>query len=132
MRTHTNPPFYSQLVLDIRGEVTFPRIRNLSEMTPPSTRKKLYDKARGRIKSNKVISRLTYCPKKHKQRKIKDMRQSLQNKKLPQAKVPSPPSTKLKFASFNVNGLGIDTCWSVQQLLDTRGFDVRNIIAAGV
>ena len=93
-------------------------------MTPSSTRKKLYDKATGRIKSNKVISRLTYCPKKHKQRKIKDMRQSraFKIKKIPQSKVPSSlPSTKLKFASFNVNGLGIDTCWFLLSVKPSRG-----------
>ena len=93
-------------------------------MPPPSTRKKLHDKAKGRLKSNKVISRLTYCPQKHKQLKTKNLRQKLQNRNLPQSPIPLPPPTKLKFGSFNVNGLGIDTCWSVQQLLDTRGFDV--------
>ena len=36
------------------------------------------------------------------------------------------PVTKetLKFGSFNVNGLDIEARWAVEQLLDTRGFDV--------
>ena len=94
-------------------------------MTPPSVRKKLYDKSKQRVKTNKIVSRLTYCPSKHKQKNVRDMRLRLQKKVLPLPDSQVPPSTKLKFGSFNVNGLGIDTCWSVQQLLSTRGFDVN-------
>ena len=97
-------------------------------MAPPSTRKKLRDKVRQRLKTNKVISRLTYSPSKHKQRKRKDLRQSLQNRQLSEPKA-TPPSTEVKFGSLNVNGLGFDTCWSVQQLLVTHGFDVRFIFS---
>ena len=93
-------------------------------MTPPSTRKKLHDKAKHRVKSNKVVSRLTYCPSKHKQRHTRDLRLRLQKTVFPLPNPSVPPSTKLKFGSFNVNGPGIDTCWSVQQLLSTREFDV--------
>ena len=97
-------------------------------MTPPSARKKVHERARLKIKTNKVVSRLTYCPKKHKQKDMKILRQRLQNKPVPRVKALKALSTKLKFGSFNVNGLGFDTCWSVQQLLTTRGFDVRNLL----
>ena len=97
-------------------------------MTPPSARKKVHERARLKIKTNKVVSRLTYCPKKHKQKDMKILRQRLQNKPVPRVKALKALSTKLKFGSFNVNGLGFDTCWSVQQLLTTRGFDVRYLL----
>ena len=97
-------------------------------MTPPSARKKFYERARLKVKTNKVISRLTYCPQKHKQKGVKMLRQRLQNKPVPRVKALKASSTKLKFGSFNVNGLGFDTCWSVQQLLTTRGFDVRYLL----
>ena len=97
-------------------------------MTPPSTRKKIYDKARHKLKTNKVIARLTYCPMKHKQKGRRVLRQRLQNKSLPKENKTETVLTNLKFGSFNVNGLGLDTCWSVQQLLTSRGFDVRYLL----
>ena len=33
----------------------------------------------------------------------------------------------LKFGSINVNGLDIEARWAVEQLLDTKGFDVSNV-----
>ena len=96
-------------------------------MTPPASRKQLYANARHRVKTNKVISRLAYNPRKHKQKRVKDMRQALQMKMQREPPQASTPSIKVKFGSINVNGLSFDTCWAVEQLLVTRGFDVRNI-----
>ena len=94
-------------------------------MTPPHRKRNAqHFRARKKLQTNKVLDRLTYCPQKHKQKKRRELRQSLQNKSLKEPQV-MVPSTKVKFGSLNVNGLGMDTCWSVQQLLLTRGFDVR-------
>jgi hypothetical protein len=93
-------------------------------MTPPKTRHSLQHKARHKIQTTKIMDRLTYSPKKHKQRRVKDMRERLQSKAPPPASKPLPPPTKLKFGSFNVNGLDLEACWAVQELLDKRGFDV--------
>ena len=76
-------------------------------------------KAKHKIQTTKIMDRLTYSPKKHKQRKIREMRERLQRKAL------LPAS---KFGSFNVNGLDLEACWAVQQLLDKRGFDVSCIL----
>ena len=51
------------------------------------------------------------------------MRQKLQTRTLPTIKPPDAKQT-LKFASFNVNGLDLEVGWTIQQLLQTRGYDV--------
>ena len=74
---------------------------------------------------NKILDRLTYNPARHKQRKVKEMRQRLQQKSISSPK-PAKISPKMKFGSFNVNGLSVDASWAVQQLLKDRNFDVRS------
>ena len=85
-------------------------------------------KTKHKIQTTKIMDRLTYSPQKHKQRKVKEMRERLQRKAPPPASKPLPPPTTLKFGSFNVNGLVLEACWAVQELLDKRGFDVSNIL----
>ena len=77
--------------------------------------------------SKRVVDRLTYNPAKHKQREKRELRKKLQNKILPDPK-PVSPSKRIKFGSFNVNGLSVEATWAVQQLLETRDFDVRYIL----
>ena len=85
-------------------------------------------KQQGRLaykRTTKIIDRLTYSPARHKNKKVRDMRAKLQARK------PSIPTRvikeeKLKFGSFNVNGLDIEVSWAVQQLLQNRGFDVSS------
>ena len=74
--------------------------------------------------SKKVVDRLTYNPVKHKQRKTRELREKLQQKTLPLPK-PLVPTTKMKFGSFNVNGLIVEATWAVQKLIETQDFDVR-------
>ena len=69
--------------------------------------------------SSKVVDRLTYNPTKHKQRKTRELRQKLQQKTLPIPKT-LEPKTKMKFGSFNVNGLNVEATWAVQRLVETR------------
>ena len=78
---------------------------------------------RHKARTNKIIDRLTYSPNKHKQKKTKDLRKKLQAKTLPDS-LPLAPLKTLKFGSFNVNGLDIESSWAVEQLLDRRGYDV--------
>ena len=54
--------------------------------------------------SNKLVDRLTFNPKKHKQKEKRNLRQQLQKKSIP-TEIPKTPSTSLKFGSFNINGL---------------------------
>ena len=73
------------------------------------------------------MDRLIYCPKKHKDKKRREMRQQLQAK-VQTSPTPSTSDNKytMKFGSFNVNGLDIEARWAVEELLNTRGFDVSN------
>ena len=73
--------------------------------------------------ARKIIDRLTYNPKKHKQKKTRAMRQKLQEQIQPTPKPIITPTT-ITFGSMNVNGLDVEASWAVQQLLHHRGFDV--------
>ena len=74
-------------------------------------------------RTSKIVDRLTYSPSKHKNKQRRKMRESLSAR---EPQVIDAPATKetLKFGSFNVNGLDIEARWAVEQLLDTRSFDV--------
>ena len=93
-------------------------------MTPPKIQRTLEYNARKKLQTNKIMDRLTYSPVKHKQRKVKELRQRLQKKpSIHEPRITTPP-IKTKFGSFNVNGLNLEACWAVQELLEKRGFDV--------
>ena len=85
--------------------------------------KNQYNNRHKKSKSNKIISKLTYNPIKHKQKVTKILRQKLQQKTITISE-PVPPPTFIKFGSFNVNGLDLEAAWAVEQLLKQRGFDV--------
>ena len=69
----------------------------------------------------------TFNPMKHKQKEKRNLRQELQKKSIP-TQIPKTPSTSLKFGSFNINGLDLETSWAAGELLEKRGFDVRKTI----
>ena len=72
---------------------------------------------------NKLVDRLTYSPKRHKQKETKKLRKKLQDKSLPSTS-PTTPAPTLLFGSFNVNGLDLEAAWAIDQLIDRRGYDV--------
>ena len=76
-----------------------------------------------RKRTTKFIDRLTYSPTKHKNKKIKNMRDKLQARK-PVTTKPDVQNTNIRFGSFNVNGLDLEVGWAIEQLLSNRGFDV--------
>ena len=78
---------------------------------------------RVKIRTAKVMDRLTICPGKHKQKVTRKRRQE-QKKKRVFSDRPPPPKSVLKFGSFNVNGLDLETLWAVEQLLRDNEFDV--------
>ena len=81
---------------------------------------------RAKAQTNKIVSKLTYSPAKHKNKVIKHMRLRLQEKAM-HAPAPPQPKTVLKFGSFNVNGLDMEVSWAVHQLIQKRGFDVIKV-----
>ena len=76
-----------------------------------------------RVRTAKIMDRLTYTQPKHKRKETRKLRKTLQEKKVPPPK-PTISRQAMKFGSFNVNGLNLEAGWAVQQLLNTRGFDV--------
>ena len=56
------------------------------------------------------------------------MIEKLQHRKPIEMSVKPQSKARVKFGSFNVNGLDIEVAWAVQQILLSRGFDVRNFI----
>ena len=80
-------------------------------------------KVKVRIRTNKIMDRITYNPNKHKNKARIELRKSLQQKSLKPQPPPAPPTT-LSFGSLNVNGLDLEAAWAVEQLLITKGFDV--------
>jgi hypothetical protein len=92
-------------------------------MTKPD-RNKRHLIARQKPQTAKILDRLTYNPKKHKQKFIRSQRKLLQEKITPKTPTPNIQSSSIKFGSFNVNGLDLETNWAVNELLERREFDV--------
>lgn len=90
--------------------------------TPSQRNKRHYYKRKP--PSKKIVDRITYDPNKHKQSKARNMRKKLQEQPIQPQAAPKAPPAKIKLGSFNVNGLDVESSWAVQQLLQSRGFDV--------
>ena len=95
---------------------------------PDSQRSRRMTNKKDKKSTSKIIARLTYIPKKHKQKVTRKLRQKLQEKPLPDQPLQTPPPETLLFGSFNINGLSLETSWSVTQLLQKRGYDVSKNI----
>lgn len=77
-----------------------------------------------RIKTNKIIGRLTYSPEKHKQKFTKAQRSKLASRPPDKTPKPSPTTPSLTFGSLNVNGLDLEAHWAVTELLKSHNLDV--------
>ena len=88
-----------------------------------SNRNSRHAEARSKLRTNKIIDRLTFNPKKHKQKKTRELRQKLQKKTLKDP-TRSISESSLKFGSFNINGLDFEASWAVEELVKKHGFDV--------
>ena len=83
-------------------------------------------KNRRKIKNSNrrnIRNRLGYSPKVPKWRFNKDSRKVLKARR---SELPSiaEQATRLKFGSFNVRGLDLETAWVIQSIIQHRGFDV--------
>ena len=83
-----------------------------------------FKKRQKKLQTNKVLDRITFNPKVHKQKKMKRLRQALQQREIEDPPSTRPSSPSIKFGSFNVNGLDIETSWAVGELLREHEFDV--------
>ena len=78
-----------------------------------------------KLQTNKVVDRITYNPRKHKQKVTRSLRQRLQASRFPAPGTPHQTTT-LKFGSFNLNGLDLETSWAVEELVKKHEFDVSS------
>ena len=83
-----------------------------------------YEALQRKADTRKIVGRITYNPVKHKQHKVKALRRKLQEKNIPSTPTAKVPPKKLKFGSFNINGLDVEAAWAIDKLVKERGFDV--------
>ena len=81
---------------------------------------------RDKIRTAKLLDKITYNPLVHKQKVKRKLRQELQARLVDsQADSQDYQSYRnMKFGSINVNGLEIDANWAIRNIIDQRGFDV--------
>ena len=80
-----------------------------------------------RIRTKRIIDRLTYEPEKHKQKFVKDLRDKL-SKKRPRGNVSVATETELKIGAMNVQGLDGETNAAITDLINDRGLDVSKLL----
>ena len=82
--------------------------------------------ANARVKTRKIIGRLTYSPEKHKQSFTNSLRKKLAAR--PPGQEPKPPETvpEMIFGSMNVNGFDQEAHWAISQLLVLHSLDVSH------
>ena len=80
-----------------------------------------------RLRTKKIIGRLTYSPEKHKQKFKKSLRNDLASR--PPERAPKVPRTEtfITFGSLNINGLGHEAHWAVTELIKNHNIDVSSI-----
>ena len=83
------------------------------------------------IRTNKIRYRLTYVPQKHKQKFKNNLRQKLATRAPSKPPKVTPPKTKIKVGSINLNGLDLEASWAVEQILTKHDLDVRYLLILG-
>ena len=73
-----------------------------------------------------IRQRLNYDPQQPKKKSKRELRSEIRQKQYAEDLSPSEQPSSLKFGSFNVRGLDLETAWVVQDLLHHRGFDVSH------
>ena len=84
-----------------------------------------YRRARTRIRmrTNKILDKITYKPEKHKQKFRKALRKKLQNR--PDApSIPKENVEFIKFGSFNINGIDVESNLAIEKILEQEDLDV--------
>ena len=79
-----------------------------------------------RLRTRKLIGRITYEPAKHKNKYVKSLRRDLATRPFPKPPEPPKQDPALTFGCMNVNGLGQESHWAVTQIIDTHQIDVSN------
>ena len=76
-----------------------------------------------KIRTKKIIDRISYEPKKHKQKFTKSLRAQLASKRV--SNNPSKEDNEMmRFGSINVNGLYQEHHWAIEEVLKDKNLDV--------
>ena len=97
-------------------------------VTGKMSRNSRRSRSRQKLRTAKVLDRITYSPSKHKQKNVRKMRQQLMLRPCISSIDESPTTPSIKFGSFNVNGMDAETFISIQNTLVSRGFDVTLLL----
>ena len=76
------------------------------------------------IQTNKILDRLSYEPKRHKQKFVRKLRLQLQQKQLSLPQKP-PEKSEMKFGSLNINLLDLEASVAVETFIKEKSLDVR-------
>ena len=90
-----------------------------------SVRAQLRYKKKARTRANKNVTRLSYNPKKDKEKTIRALRNRMRGKA--RDHLPRQDFREVKtlhVGSINVNGLDMEASWAVSELLREKEFDV--------
>ena len=81
-----------------------------------------------RVSTNKIVDRITFEPRKHKQKFIRGLRQKLANR-TERSKTDSVcPQPIMTVGSININGLDIEANYAAEALTQKYNLDVRRIL----
>ena len=81
------------------------------------------------LQTNKIVDRILYNPVKHKQKWTRKRRKELMSRATMSRPATEESTTfTLKIGSFNVNGLDLETCYSIEELVKTRQLDVSDML----
>ena len=80
---------------------------------------------RNKTATNKSIDKLTYCPKKHKQKFVRKLRQQLQATTVAANVKSKEPVKVLKFRSWNLDGIEAGTIETLENMIEQEDLDVR-------
>ena len=91
------------------------------------------DRRRNTVKANKPstsksIDKITYCPKKHKQKFVRMLRLQLRTKNVQSSVQQSSPVRILKFGSWNIDGIEAGSIEAIENLVKQEDLDVREIM----
>ena len=90
--------------------------------------RRVHHRAKAKLKklnTNKTLDKITYTLETHKQKFTRSLRAKLQKQHV-QVPKPSRSSLKsiMKFGSFNINGINIETVTAMEHILEEEKFDV--------
>ena len=84
-------------------------------------------KQRIKMKTNKLMDKITYKPEKHKQKFNKKLRSKLKARREVPANLKENVEF-MKFGSFNINGIDLESSIAIEKILEQEDLDVSSYL----